>query len=274
MKKLLGRFTKALRSLPSSRVADTNAERGQTLSVQPAFQPNNELERKLMGAAVDPDKRAEFQRLLLASDVYAATPQPPPAGGMRDFAAGDELPLLTVRAPDESLVAAIFTSEPRIVEVFGPGVGFIRMQGQALLELVATTGAFLNPASPYRVHWDSAGIAGVLGRPVTRTITKPTRVLLATPSAPPSPLIGQLRFVLGSRSDVPDAWLALAHWPENGEYSWYLDVRTTLERGDVNGVLSEVFKGAPFEGLPLDMIVQEPGGPDGIGIRVAPAIAH
>ena len=132
-------------------------------------------------------------------------------------------------------MAALFTSESRIVEVFAPGAGFIRAPGQALLEIVATTGAFLNPGSPYRVHWDPAGIAGVLGRPFTRTITKPTQLLLATPSAPPNELISELRVVLGSRADVSDAWLALAQWPENGEFSWYLDVRTNFQRAYVAG---------------------------------------
>ncbi len=227
-----------------------------------------------MAAAVDPTARAAFQQLLLRSDLYAATPEPPTAGGVRDLKVGENLPLLTVRAPDESSVAALFTSEPRVVEVFGPGAGFIRAPGQALLEIVATTGAFLNPGSPYRVHWDPAGIASVLGRPVTRTITKPTQLLLATPSAPPNALISELRVVLGSRADVSDAWLALARWPENGEYSWYLDVRTKLQRTYVAELMSEVFKGGPFEGRPLDMIVREPGGADGVGIRVAPGTAH
>jgi hypothetical protein len=271
MKKLLGRFAKAARAKPSGDGSEREPGSGQTM---PTTEPINELERKLMAAAVDPDKRTEFQRLLLVSDLYAATPGPPPVEGTRDFEAGEDLPLLTVRGPDEKSVAAIFTSEARIVEVFGPGVGFVRMQGEALLEIVARTGAFLNPGSAYRVHWDPEGIAGVLGRPFTRVITKPTQIRLATPSEPPTGLISQLRSVLGSRRDVPDAWLALANWPENGEYSWYLDVRTSLQRAYVTELMSEVFKGAPFAGLPLDMIVREVGGPDGVGIRVAPGVEH
>jgi hypothetical protein len=274
MKKLLGRFAKAVRGEPSNAGVEPETGPRQATPPKPADQPNNELERKLMAAAVDADQRPAFNQMLLKSQLYAATPEPPPIGGSRNLQAGEDLPLLTVQAPDERWVAAIFTSEPRIAEVFGPGVSFIQMQGQALLEIVAHTGAFLNPGSSYRVHWDPAGIAGVLGQPFTREIAKPTKLLLATPSSPPNSLIGQLRFVLGSRPDVPNAWLALAHWPENGEYSWYLDIRTTLQRTDVTELLSEVFKGAPFEGRPLDMTVREPGAPDGIGIRIAPGVMH
>jgi hypothetical protein len=274
MKDLLARFTRALRGPPSKPAAAAGAPTAAPSPAKHAFEPNNELERMLMAAATDPQRRSEFQQLLLRSELFAATPEAAPTGGTRTLEAGENLPLLTVQAPDERSVAALFTSQPRIVETFGPGVGFLRAQGQALLELVASSGAFLNPGSAYRVHWDSAGLASILGRPVTRTITKPTKLLLGTPSEPPGALISQLRDRLGSRPDVPEAWFALAHWPENGERAWYLDVRTKLERTEVAGLLAEVLKGGPFEGLPLDMIVREPGGPDGVGIRIAPALSH
>lgn len=227
-----------------------------------------------MAAAVDPDKRTAFQQLLLRSQLFAATPHAPATGAQRTLQVGEELALLTVQAPDEKLVAAIFTSEPRLTEMFPQGAGFIQVQGQALLELVASTGAFLNPGSAYRVHWDSAGIASILGRPVTYTITKPTQLLLGTPAEPPVELVAQLRRMLGSRPDVPDAWFAIAHWSENGERSWYLDVRTHLPRDEVTAMLGDVLKGGPFQGLPLDLIVRAPGEPDGVGMRIAPAVAH
>ena len=49
---------------------------------------------------------------------------------------------------------------------------------------------------------------------------------------------------------------------------------TYLQRAYVAGLMSEVFKGGPFEGRPLDMIVRAPGGADGVGIRVAPGTVH
>jgi hypothetical protein len=271
MKKLLGRLAQAVRRMRAS-----GGDVGEVGPVQaaPAATPPNELERRLAEAAVDPAKRTAFQQLLLKSDIYAATPAPPPTDASGVIPTGTDLALLNVPAPDGSQVAAIFTSEARIAETFGPGVRFVRIQGQALLEIVQRTGAFLNPGSPYRVHWDPAAIASLLGRPHTYQITQPTKLLLATPSQPPAALIAQLRGILGSRADVPDAWFALAQWPEKNEYSWYLDVRTKLDRAKVVELLGDVFEGGPFEGRPLDMIVRDPAEPPGVGIRIAPAVAH
>jgi hypothetical protein len=172
------------------------------------------------------------------------------------------------------MAAAIFTSEPRIAEAFGAGARFIKAGGRTLLEMAASTGVFLNPGSEYRVHFDPAGVAGLLGRHTTHTLTEPTSVLLATPAEPPHALIAQLRDVLGSRPDVSAAWLALAQWPDNDSPSWFLDVRTSLTRADVVQLLAEVFRGAAFQGRTLEMIVREPGEQDGIGVRVAPAGAY
>ena len=66
MKNLLGRFAKAVRGKSLDDLAPAAPP-------QPGFQPCNELERQLMAAATDPEKRAAFQALLLTSDVYAAT---------------------------------------------------------------------------------------------------------------------------------------------------------------------------------------------------------
>jgi type III secretion system (T3SS) SseB-like protein len=267
MKNVLGRFAQAVRRMRGG---------GEAKPVQTAHaiaQPN-ELEHKLAEAAVDPAKRAAFQQLLLKSDIYAVTPSPPPTDASGMIPAGTDLALRNVPAPDGSQVAAIFTSEARIAETFGPGVSFVRIQGQALLEIVAQKGAFLNPGSQFRVHWDPAGIAGVLGRPFTYELTKPTKLLLATPSQPPTALIAQLRDILGSRADVPDAWFALAQWPEKNEYAWYLDVRTKLEHAQVVELLSDIFNRGPFEGRPLDMIIRDPAETPGVGIRIAPGVAH
>src|SRR5579871_4656384 len=74
MKTLLGRFARAVRRIGG---ADDGA-----VEAGPAAAPGsppNELERSLAEAAVDPAKRAAFQQLLLKSNLYAATPAPPPS---------------------------------------------------------------------------------------------------------------------------------------------------------------------------------------------------
>jgi hypothetical protein len=271
MKGLLGWFGKARNGRSSSQSAAPQAKPAEVIPPSnPAFQPVNELERLLMAAGVDPESRPAFQHALLEWEIFAATPAAPQGGAPQTDDPDQQFPLLTVRAPDQSMAAAIFTSEPRIAEAFGEGARPIKAGGRSLLEMAARTGVFLNPGSEYRVHFDPAGVAGLLGRHTTRTITQPTRVLLATPAEPPHALMAQLREVLGSRADVSAAWLALAQWPNEDSSSWFLDVRTDLTRADVVQLLTEVFRGSAFEGRTLEMIVREPGEPDGVGVRVAP----
>jgi hypothetical protein len=97
--------------------------------------------------------------------------------------------------------------------------------------------------------------------------------MLGTPATPPTGLISQLRDILSARSEVVEAWFAIAHWPENAERSWYLDVRTYLQRTEVTAMLADVLKEAPFDGLPLDMIVRQPDETQGTGLRIAPSVS-
>jgi len=276
MKKLINRLfggPKQTKAAPTEERAAPaqNQQLGAGTSRQPStFRPLNELEQMLVEAATDPSKRNAFQKGFLEAEVYAATPDAPDAEGMRTLKAGEQLKLLNVPGPDGQPVAAIFTAEARIAEVFGPGYGFLLFRGEALLEIVAKTGAFLNPGLPYRVHWGPDAVAAMLGRPVGRTITKDTKVLLGSPSEPPVQLIAELRETLGSHPRIAEAWLALASWPETGEQAWYLDVRTNLSPADVSELMSPVFKRANFAGRYLDMIVKKPDETGGIGIRVAP----
>lgn len=239
-----------------------------------AFQPHNEIERLLIEAATNADARTAFQRALLAADLYAATPEAPKTADIRTVREGERLSLLNVQGPDGNAVTAVFTAQERIVEVFGVGAGFVGMNGELLLDLVASQGAWLNPGFPYGVYWTPDQLAALLGKPVPRTIQKDTQVLLGAPSDPPTALIASLKAALGRDSRIAEAWLALAHWPEEGKSSWYLDIRTVLEGAAVQELLADVFKVADYAGRPLDMLVNKPGGKAGIGIRVAPLQTH
>lgn len=239
-----------------------------------AFQPHNDIERMLMQAAVDPDARADFQNALLEADLYAATPDAPRSPGARTVSGGEQLSLLNVRAPDGSPVAAIFTAQQRIVEVFGMGTGFVAIRGEDLLSLVAGQGAWLNPGFPYSVYWTPQELSAVLGKGQQRTIEQETQVMLGVPAEPPSALVAALQAVLGQDDRIVEAWLALAHWPEEGSSSWYLDVRTDLDGSAVRDLLAETFRHADYAGKPLDMVVNRPGDREGVGIRLAPLQTH
>jgi SseB protein N-terminal domain len=242
-------------------------------AARPAFVPANTLEQLLVAAATDPERRPAFQQALLAADLYAATPEPAPEG-VRELEAGDQVSLLNVPGRDGAPVAALFSSEGRIIEAFGPGTGFLLVGARQLLDLVSGTGAFLNPGSDYGVEWSPADLCALLGKPVRWTVEEPTEIMLGTPSDPPEALLGLLRDRLGGDSRISEAWFAAAWWPGRNERSWYLDVRTDLDADAINASLADAFSAATLAGQTLNMIVRPPGGEPGMGIRLVPSSTH
>ena len=239
-----------------------------------AFHPHNEIERLLIDAATNADARMVFQRALLEAELYAATPDAPEVVGERTVSSGENISLLNVQSPDGIPVAAIFTAQERIVEVFGMGTGFVAIRGEELLSIVAGQGAWLNPGFSYSVHWTADQLSALLGKPVPRTLQRDTQIMLGAPADPPTSLIAQLRSSLARDSRIAEAWLALAHWPEEEKSSWYLDIRTNLDADEVRNLLAETFRNADYAGRPLDMVVNRQSEKEGIGIRLVPMQTH
>ena len=239
------------------------------------FEPQNSLEVLLIKASADPGQRAAFQRALLESDLLAATPEAPKSNeGWRTLETSETVSLLNVNGPDGAPVTAVFTSERRVAECFGPGAGYLRMAGGELLDLVVGNGAFLNPGSAYGVHWTPEHLAALLGKPVSSIIEKDTKVLLGVPAEPPEALVKILRQLLLSEKRVSEAWFALAHWPEVNESSWYLDVRTELPGEQIQALLAKAFQTASMGDRPLNMVVNPVGSAEGVGIRLVPMPTH
>lgn len=234
----------------------------------------NELEVLLIAASTDPSKRSEFQKVMLKSDLLAATPEAHDDSGWRTLTTSERISLLNVPAPDGVPVAAVFTSQQRIVDAFGAGTGFIQMNGATLLELVAESGAFLNPGSAYGVHWTADHLSAVLGKPTRITIQKDTQIMLGAPKERPEALLAALTRPLSADHRVREAWLALAHWPEEDRWSWYLDVRTAMSGDDVAAMLAEAFQLTSETGLTLDMRVTDENEAEGSGIRLVPTFTH
>lgn len=239
-----------------------------------AFQPHNEIEQLLIDAADNADEREAFQQALLETELYAATPDAPETVDTRTVGQGESISLLTVQSPNGQPVTALFTAQERIVEVFGLGAGFVAIRGETLLSMVASQGAWLNPGFPYSVHWTSDQLKSMLGIPVQRTLEKSTAIMLGSPTKQPTKLIADLREALTSDSRMVEAWLALAHWPEDGKSTWYLDIRTNVAREEVQKLLAETFKRTDYAGLPLDMVVNRPSEREGTGIRLVPIHTH
>jgi type III secretion system (T3SS) SseB-like protein len=237
------------------------------------FQPYNDLERQLQLAATNPDARPGFERALLDATLYAATPDAPQAEGTRVVGAEEQISLLNVQSPDGQPVAAIFTAQERIAEVFGLGTGYVAMQGETLLAIVSQQGAWLNPGFPYSVHWSGEQLSALLGKPVTQVIETETRLMLGTPSNPPTALLAQIQAALTAEDRIVEAWFALAQWPGE-QFAWHLDIRTELPAEAVRDLLAEVFRRGDFEGHTLNMVVNRPDGSNGAGIRLVPAQTH
>jgi hypothetical protein len=266
-KKLFGR--------PSGDTPVAPPKEGGSVASLVAFQPHNDIERRLIEAATNPDARAGFQRALLNAQLYAATPTAPAVDGVWTASAGDTVQLLNVEGPEGGQVAAVFTAQERIVEVFGMGAGFVAARGEDLLSMLVPQGAWLNPGFPYSVYWTGDQLSALLGRPVPRVMQRATQVMLGVPQSPPTALVEDLKAALAGDERIVEAWFALAHWPEEDTYSWYLDIRTLLSPEDLQRRLADIFKRGPFDGLPLDMVVKTPNQDQPtFGLRLVPTQTH
>jgi hypothetical protein len=240
----------------------------------PRFVALNELEALLIIASANPGRRSEFQQVMLKSDLLAATPDALDDSGWRTLETSEHISLLNVLDPDGRPTAAVFTSEQRIVDAFGAGTGFVQMNGATLLDIVAGSGAYLNPGSAYSVHWTADQLSSVLGRPVGFTVQEDTEIMLGVPRERPEALLTALGRSLSAESRIREAWLALAHWPGQDERSWYLDVRTTMAADEVSAMLGEAFQFAGETGLALNMTVTNDVESEGSGIRLIPTSTH
>lgn len=236
---------------------------------RPPFQPENELEELLVRAANDATERPAFLKALLNADLFAATPDMPNVEGVTTLEQDRKVSLLNVVSQDGSPIAAVFTAPSRAAECFGV-VAYVGMNGRTLLDLVCPGGAVLNPASGYGVAWTADELAGILGRPVQKTIQRDTRVTLGEPKERPEALIAALEEALGQDPRVAEGWLALAHWPEEDAWRWYLDLRTGTPAGTVAPSLSEILRPSLSDGMAIDIIEKDLHEASGTGIRLKP----
>ncbi|RYD54410.1 MAG: hypothetical protein EOP60_07620 [Sphingomonadales bacterium] len=243
-------------------------------SVTAPFEPRNELEIALIAAAREPAARAAFERLLLGSDLYAATPEAPAQPSEHIAGEGKTISILNVAGPDGAPVPALFTAESRLAEIFGVGTGYVRLPATAFFEMFGQSGVFLNPGQSYAVTWSAEDLSHLLGKPVRRTVAKDTKILLGSPAQRPDALIARIRETVADAPALEEVWLALAHWPDDGQASWYLDVHSSADPDEVAELLADVLRAGPFDGKALDLIVNPPDAQPGTGIRIKPAELH
>lgn len=234
------------------------------------FHPVNEVEQLLMTAATDQAARAAFQRLLLTDDLLVATPEAPSRTEERTLQRSERIQILNVADHNGQAIPAVFTSQERLAECFGYGTGYIALNGETLFGILMNDGAVLNPASAYGVRWSPSDLAAMLGKPVRRVVEKETKVLLGAPPERPEKLIAKLTDALDRDGRIQEAWLALAHWPENDEWSWYLDLRSNASPDDMGPTIADALANIDKNEKPVDVVVNPPSADGGNGIRIKP----
>lgn len=233
----------------------------------PPFEPLNDLERLLVRAATEPDQRPAFARAILDAQLCAVSATAGPSG---EQVAGEDrrVSLVTVPLEDGRHAIAVFTAPQRVAQIYGPDTPYIGMRGRDLIAMIVDSPMLLNAGLTYGVLWAPEELAQLLGRPTERTIETDTQVMLGHPTQRPDDLIRRLTQHFAPVEGVRAVWLALAHWPSNGEMAWYLDVRSALPREQLRELLSRALEGADLAGYMLDMTVGDPGGPDGTGVAI------
>ncbi|MBS7697409.1 MULTISPECIES: enhanced serine sensitivity protein SseB C-terminal domain-containing protein [unclassified Chelatococcus] len=238
------------------------------------FEPRNELERLLVEATRDPAQRPLFLHALMRSYLYVELP-PGMSPDTSTLQPGARLQLHMVTGPDGNAVPAIFTSEERVADARGAVTSYLGIKAEDLFNLVAATGAFLNPGTPYGLYWTASELARLLGRPDIRIVETETRVMLGAPEVRPEQLIASLTRAFKNDARIREAWLALAYWPATNERSWFLDVRSDISckasYEELRPLIGEAIQQAGPLQYPVDTVVDQPPAPHGQGIRIKPA---
>lgn len=235
-------------------------------SGHPAFQPVNDLEHGLITAARNADYRSQFTQFLLDSKLYFATP--PSAEPRGHFVAEEDtqISLFEVDAPDGSRVPAAFTSPLRLSQLISEEAQYLEIRLRDLLEGTALPGLYLNPGHEYQAHFSAADLDGMMGRPHRYQLEEETQVLLGVPAEVPEEAVGRIQATLAADPRVEEAWFALAQWPGDRGFSFYIDLRSgeapeTLR--DLIAALGEACMGLPH---PVDIAVNAATGTEGTGI--------
>lgn len=178
------------------------------------FTPANALERLLVAAATDPAARPAFYRGICQHDLFVITAGRTPERTQRLVA--DENTSLQIRMIelDGKLHAPIFTSVERISDVVPGDVGFVAMQGEAVLAMLRGKDLVLNPGAEYGKILTAHEVEGLLDGSLFRPEEVPDvggkQILLGQPKDYPRHITDALsRFFARSR-DVKAAYLAHA----------------------------------------------------------------
>ena len=231
------------------------------------FEPENDIERMLVRAAVEPAERPGFVRALMDAEIFLVLvadggPIAPGPDGKVMIPEGTRL-----------TVASAMRGEERLLPFFtAPSRARIWFKGDHIVAPERTRDLFgrypdapfvLNPGSDYGKDFTPAEVKRLLAGQFDdgpQTITIPEggeQVLLGHPSEIPVDLIGSLGRELGAVSSVSGAWLMLAKRAGEPEQSWMLGVDHDGSWQDVQAAITRAIAGNVLKGRMLDALPLE-----------------
>lgn len=230
------------------------------------FEPENDIERLLMRAAIDPAERPGFARILMDAEVFIVLvsesgPIVPGPDGSTTIAEGTRLAMPSAIRGEERLVP-FFTSPLRARTWFAGDHMVAPDRTRDLFARYPDAPFVLNPGSDYGKDFIPQEVKRLLAGhfedgPQTITLAAEQQVLLGHPSERPEALIAALGRELGALKSVKGAWLMLAMRAGQSEQSWMLGIDHQGSWSDVQAaigraVAGDVLQGRPLDALPLD----------------------
>jgi len=225
--------------------------------------PRNDLEKLLVAGADDPAQRPAFLQAVLRGTLCALTDRKVPED-LSHAAPGTGFRILGVQAPDGQPATPVFTAPERVTAIF-PDKFPLCLQGSILLSKVRGQRVVLNPGQPYGVTWSPDELDHLLG---VERLTSIANVQFTTPDKPPAALVASLKGTLGAIAEIRAAWLALAYWPAQKEWAWFLEVHTDVQHQQLEAVIDAATQGVDMQGKPLDISFLPPDAPPGKGIQL------
>lgn len=236
------------------------------------FEPRNLIERRLIEALNDPERREAFGQRLLTEKLYVSPLGPPDAQG--------HMPgLRAAQQPDGTMAVAFFTLPERVTEAYGPQALIMVKDGRTLFDWLAPGPFQINPGSSVTVVLGQDQVKALLagGRPPITP--RMSRLDLGLPFEPPEDMIGRLRRALDRLPAVRAAHLLLAQREGRAAATWLLGVETTGPWPDVQLAIDTALQGFDFSDRSLDVMpIDSADSPLRAGVPVlsdrAPSAVH
>lgn len=211
------------------------------------FEPRNLIERRMVEALNDPERREAFGQRLLTEKLYVSPLGPPDAQG--------NMPgLRAMQQPDGTMAVAFFTAPERVTEAYGPKALILVKDGRTLFDWLAPGPFQINPGFEYVVDLSTAEVKALLANQRPPIAPRLGRLQLGLPFEPPEALIGRLRQALEPLKAVKAAHLSLAHREGRAAATWLLGVEATGPWSDVQAAIQAGLRDVDLSARSLDVM--------------------